>query len=488
MKIVIRLKQIRLSLFILLTALILASCSSGGGESTDTEEQSNTKMIVDAGQDQAVHVGSGVTLNGSCSNGEGLAYAWTFVVKPEGSKVFLSNPAVASPSFTTDRVGAYQLLLTVTRGTDSVSETVTVHATNTAPFGDAGPDQTVPAGTVVNLAGSASDADGDGLTYAWAIASKPAGSSAMLTDASVADPSFTADKAGTYELALTVTDGWDSVTDTVIIYSAGHTLFAHAGCDMYRKSGTTIALDGSGSNDSDNKAFTYAWSFVAWVGAKPEFHDSSAVRPRFTTTETGTFKIKLVVDNGIETSSDSVVVTVTADTVLVPDTGQTLSSTAVFGEDSDYTLHPQSYTKLGANGIELATDATGWIMVRDNVTGLVWEVKTADDTLQDRDRRYSQATVPAFIDRLNMDFFGGYADWRMPSVKELSSIVNAGTFTPAIDIDYFPKTQPSVYGASTIYAKNTDFEWRVNFNNGLVDVNNDPEVNSYYVRAVRDGQ
>ena len=44
----------------------------------------------------------------------------------------------------------------------------------------------------------------------------------------------------------------------------------------------------------------------------------------------------------------------------VPDTGQTGDYTATFGEDSDYTINPHSYTDLG-NGI-----------VRDNVTGLEW--------------------------------------------------------------------------------------------------------------------
>ena len=51
----------------------------------------------------------------------------------------------------------------------------------------------------------------------------------------------------------------------------------------------------------------------------------------------------------------------------VPDTGQTTSYTATFGEDSDYNINSRSYTDLG-NGI-----------VRDNVTGLEWEVKSNKD-------------------------------------------------------------------------------------------------------------
>jgi len=76
-------------------------------------------------------------------------------------------------------------------------------------------------------------------------------------------------------------------------------------------------------------------------------------------------------------------VTTSAYATPLPDTGQTQSYTDTFGEDSDYTIYPPSYTKLDANGHELPDSATEWVMVRDNVTGLIWEVKNFKDTLQD---------------------------------------------------------------------------------------------------------
>ena len=66
----------------------------------------------------------------------------------------------------------------------------------------------------------------------------------------------------------------------------------------------------------------------------------------------------------------------------VPDTGQEQSYTDTFGEDSDYTINPQSYTKLDEYGNELPDDALIWVMVRDNVTGLIWEVKGAKDGVE----------------------------------------------------------------------------------------------------------
>jgi hypothetical protein len=37
------------------------------------------------------------------------------------------------------------------------------------------------------------------------------------------------------------------------------------------------------------------------------------------------------------------------------------------------------YTKLDAAGNDLSDDAASWVMVRDNVTGLIWEVKQNND-------------------------------------------------------------------------------------------------------------
>jgi uncharacterized membrane protein len=54
---------------------------------------------------------------------------------------------------------------------------------------------------------ASSDANGDLLTYSWSFTSKPNGSSAALSSATVAKPTFTADVAGAYVLNLGVNDG-----------------------------------------------------------------------------------------------------------------------------------------------------------------------------------------------------------------------------------------------------------------------------------------
>jgi len=71
----------------------------------------------------------------------------------------------------------------------------------------------------------------------------------------------------------------------------------------------------------------------------------------------------------------------------VPDTGQTkcYNNTVeipcpspgqpFYGQDAQYDTSPQSYSKLDASGNDLPESTTSWSMVRDNVTGLIWEIK-----------------------------------------------------------------------------------------------------------------
>lgn len=59
----------------------------------------------------------------------------------------------------------------------------------------------------------------------------------------------------------------------------------------------------------------------------------------------------------------------------------------------------------------------------------------------------------------------GYADWRLPNVKELQTIVDVTkTSDPTINTSYFPDTQVAYYWSSTTSLGTTSYAWYVNFN------------------------
>ncbi len=191
------------------------------------EPPANQAPIADAGPNQEVDTGTGVTLDGSGSSdpdGDTITYGWSLTV-PDGSSAALGGADTASPSFTPDVDGDYVATLVVNDGElDSDPDSVTVTASsipppaNQAPIADAGPNQEVETGTGVTLDGSgSSDPDGDTITYSWSL-TVPDGSSATLSGADTASPSFTPDVDGDYVATLVVNDGeLDSDPDSVTV-------------------------------------------------------------------------------------------------------------------------------------------------------------------------------------------------------------------------------------------------------------------------------
>lgn len=171
------------------------------------------------------------------------------------------------------------------------------------------------------------------------------------------------------------------------------------------------------------------------------------------------------------TGTDTVVITVA--TGRLPDTGQDQDTFTSFwttyqpvaGEDMTYTIHPPAYTKLDADGNDLPDNAQKWAMVRENVSGLIWEAKTDDGLIHDKDRQYAWEDIASqFIDRLNNDTFGGYSDWRLPNIKELTMILQKAKIdSPRINRVYFPNIIPDWYWSTTIASGVSTSYWTVNF-------------------------
>ena len=159
-----------------------------------------------------------------------------------------------------------------------------------------------------------------------------------------------------------------------------------------------------------------------------------------------------------------------------------------YGQDGNFN-NQLSYTKMDASGNDLPASASSWAMVRDNVTKLVWEVKTDDGSIRDKDNTYTWYDAwDTFIYGLNDAKFGGYCDWRLPTIKELAYLVDYSIPYPGptINTTYFPNTVSSYYWSSTANAYRTYWAWYVCFGNG--GGLRIYKTYDYYVRAVRGGQ
>ncbi|MFA8342886.1 MAG: DUF1566 domain-containing protein [Rhodothermaceae bacterium] len=136
-------------------------------------------------------------------------------------------------------------------------------------------------------------------------------------------------------------------------------------------------------------------------------------------------------------------------TYKVVDTGQTLffnnngaisaplKGEAFFGQDAGHTGYQPDYT-LSGDGLT----------VYDNITGLTWirSGDTDNDGDIDVDDKIAYSQIQSYINLRNSQNFGGYNDWRLPTMKELYSLMNfngtdpspeAGDDIPFINTDYF---------------------------------------------------
>jgi len=189
-----------------------SSGGSGGGSQGFGGGAPNNAPLANAGVDQTASKQQVVYLDGSASSdadGDSLTYAWTLSA-PAGNNASLSSSSSVNPTITPNVSGIYTLSLVVNDGksNSSVDQMTITVTSNTAPIANAGTDQTITKGVLVNLDGSASsDVDvSDSLSYTWTLTVPPS-SSATLSNTTLVNPTFTPDIDGTYIASLVVNDG-----------------------------------------------------------------------------------------------------------------------------------------------------------------------------------------------------------------------------------------------------------------------------------------
>ncbi len=205
---------------------------------------------------------------------------------------------------------------------------------NQAPVAVAGANQSVLLGAVsVKLNGSGStDANGDVLTYQWAMVSRPSRSTAALSQATSVEPTFTPDVLGVYLFSLVVSDGkLSSATSlvTVTVSELNAPPVANAGVDQSVLVNAVVSLDGRDSSDANrDDVLTFTWSLMRPDGTSAVL---TGVRPTFTAAMTGTYTASLTVRDAVSSSEPDAVRVVVSAVNAPPVAVITASSSVVVG-------------------------------------------------------------------------------------------------------------------------------------------------------------
>lgn len=185
----------------------------------------------------------------------------------------------------------------------------------------------------------------------------------------------------------------------------------------------------------------------------------------------------------------------------------------------DYTKISNSGTALPANAV-LGIGPNNWGCTRDNVTGLIWEIKPSNlASLRHRGHTYTwystdvgvnggvqgtlgssatcnstltQCNTQAFVAAVNAQGLCGANNWRLPTPQELMSLVNHRLVGTAIDTTYFPdipssETTARVFWSGHSLALSGPHAWNISFLSEYVS-NDFSKANHYGVRLVRSGQ
>lgn len=178
---------------------------------------------------------------------------------------------------------------------------------------------------------------------------------------------------------------------------------------------------------------------------------------------------------------------------------------------------PSQYSQVTLNGVTYSKEEC----VKDNITGLVWEGKTAsglrsthsytnydssaignmqrwngqgtaiyDATANDLSSSTNSIGYVNYVNQINLCGMG--SGWRVPTIDELRGLVDTSVISgPKINQNWFPNSGPyPYYWSSSQNSENssyTVYSWAIDFNTGATNAYYSRN-NNLYIRLVRSGQ
>ena len=129
--------------------------------------------------------------------------------------------------------------------------------------------------------------------------------------------------------------------------------------------------------------------------------------------------------------------------------------------------------------------------ITDTKTGLIWkrclEGQSGSDCASGSAEAFTWQQALQRAQTVNSSGgFAGASVWRVPTIKELRSLVEQQCADPAINLTRFPNPGSDFVWSSSAVAGSANGAWSVSFNDGSPNWNG--EGNVYQLRLVRSGQ
>lgn len=245
-------------------------------------------------------------------------------------------------------------------------------------------------------------------------------------------------------------------------------------CDSHTY--TNSSKDNWGVNRTDGKLTGFAWSrkLNSWINFAPSTADCKNCSLATIDSTTGEFsghawseaigRIHLGRAYGLRLNTQT-------ERVLVPQTAGT-------GPGAPW---PNQRFKDNSDGT-VTDKLTGlvWLKNASCVGGVAWKKK------KDKDDVVYKLPMPN-LDNCGLDAEAAEKNWRLPTLRELLSLVHYGRRSPASD-KTFDKVQSNKYWSDTTKASDAERAWYVNFLDGKVGHDKKTKESKNYVWPVWDGQ
>lgn len=285
------------------TATYTVTVTNGPCVRTDVVVVTVGSLLVNAGADQSICVGSSFNIGGNPTAPAGSTYSW--VCAGAGcANLSLSSSSIANPSVTTTAAVSGSVTFTVTATLSGCSNTdaviVTFNALPATPTATASVNP-ICAGQSVTL--TAAGGSGSG-TYSWWNAST-GGTNLGSANTLVVAPTATT----TYYLQSTdATTGCVSLRGSITI-TVNATPVANAGTDQTLCAGEVVVLAGVVTNPAGCSP-VQTWSVISGTGTFTP--NANTLNATFTPTSTGTIQLRLTpcTSSGCSAVADDVIMTV----------------------------------------------------------------------------------------------------------------------------------------------------------------------------------